>query len=362
LIHGEIEKAIALDEMKYQLNPTEQNLNTLSELYASNFRLKEYENTLHLLIELLPDRTDYQISLAYCYLLSGKYNYGENLMRSVLKESPENVDAILQLGQCFLNDDKPDEALKYFQRSVLIQPERQIAYSQFSDHILYMKGHPQRNDSLEQFTGNFRAEDGEMVLTFFVNSNHLLGKVRNQTSFFLYQVSDTLFVSPPDITYARWVYRRNSKGKVIGMGPDRITAWKEDSLIQRAMTLLGSPDKRSALKAFKDAYAQNTDHYYLANFIQHLEFIQNENFPKIKATIERCIGAYDSINISKKNNDLYFKSEDGYIYKLLPLTESSFVSPSFYDRIFRIVRKGKLVSGLEIVYHNGKKEFFQKIN
>ena len=128
------------------------------------------------------------------------------------------------------------------------------------------------------------------------------------------------------------------------------------------MSLLDKEDKTGAINALREAYTHNPDHYYLANFIQHLEFIQSREYEKIKPVRESYTGKYGDMMIFNKKDILYYEDYRGCIYKLLPLSESQFMTPSFYNETIRIIKKNNLIKGLEILYRDGKKEFILKNN
>jgi hypothetical protein len=143
---------------------------------------------------------------------------------------------------------------------------------------------------------------------------------------------------------------------------DSSIAWKEDSLILEAMSLLNEGNKTEALYAFRKAYTSNPDHYYLENFIRHLEFIQSDEYGRAAPVLDTYIGKYGGWTIFRKNNNFCFKNINGYIYKLLPLSLDKFMMPSFYNRQIQIIRKNNSVEGIKVIYRDGKEEVFLRNN
>jgi hypothetical protein len=139
-------------------------------------------------------------------------------------------------------------------------------------------------------------------------------------------------------------------------------AWKEDSLIIEARSQLNEGDKTGALYAFRKAYASNPDHYYLADFIRHLEFIQSEDYERTMPVLDTYIGKYSDRTIFRKDNNLYYKNYNGYIYKLLPVSQYKFMMPSFYNRKVQIIRKNNSIEGIKVIHRDGKEEFFSRNN
>jgi len=129
-------------------------------------------------------------------------------------------------------------------------------------------------------------------------------------------------------------------------------------LFKKAMNLLYEENKSKALYAFRVAYARNPDHYYLTNFIQHLEFIQSEAYQRIKPVVETYIGKYGDIIISKEENNLYYEGINRFLYRLLPVSEDQFMTPSFFNEKIQIIKKNNSIEGLKFIYRDGKEEFF----
>ena len=135
------------------------------------------------------------------------------------------------------------------------------------------------------------------------------------------------------------------------------TFWKQDSLFLDAENLLQANKYAEALVAFKKAWEENPEHYYLANYIQHLELLQSPEYEDLKMTFNTYIGQYGNFELYKQNDQFYYETNEGFIYKLLPLTESQFMIPSQLNSHIQIVKEAEKVKGLKFVYRDGKEEF-----
>ena len=75
----------------------------------------------------------------------------------------------------------------------------------------------------------------------------------------------------------------NNQGNVINVVikqrnvPDPKIVWKEDSLILNSRNLLNSGKITEVLAAFRRAYNQNPEHYYLSHFIRILNLFKAGN-------------------------------------------------------------------------------------
>jgi len=352
--------------MQYDLQP--KNTSLLLELvytYDENLMLAKFENAAQLLNKLILDHPDYQIMLARCYLLNGKYDKGLDLVENVLKNAPEKIDAFLIKGQLLLQKKEFDNARMCYEKAILLQPENEKYWSKILDHISYLQNNTAVKESYESFTGVYSFEDGEMTMTSFILNNHIVFKAKNQAAAINYAISDTHFTTFDGINDLTFV--KNDQGKIIKAFYHREEMlngilWKEDSLICKAFNLLNQNAKADALPAFIEAYAHNPDHYYLENFIRHLEFIQSEEYERIKSAFDTYNGKYGDMIVFKKNDNLYYKNYNGYIYRLLPVSQDKFMMPSFYNRQVQIIRKNNSVEGIKMIYRDGKEEVFLRNN
>jgi tetratricopeptide (TPR) repeat protein len=363
LIHGDTGRVIRLSEMQYNLQPTGYILERLAETYAFIFNIPEYVSTSEKLNEIFPGNTNYQLLLGESYLFAGKYDKGLDVMNLLLKNSPESVEALLLSVQLYLQKKEFAEADKCYQKAVFIKPELQETWSWIPEYISFARRQKITNEFLEQFTGNYRSENTEMYINYILNNNHLLIK---EWEIYSYPVSESDFkiATGKFLESFKLTFIRNSRNTIIKVleqypeGTD-IISWKEDSLIYKAMTLINGNDKKAALDLFRDALSKNPDHYYLQNFIQHLEFIQGEEYQRMKINSALVEGKYGSLTISRKNDILYCTDSLGLTFRLLPMSESSFMSPSIYSKTFRIISRNDNITGIEI-FHNGKKKLFPK--
>ncbi len=125
---------------------------------------------------------------------------------------------------------------------------------------------------------------------------------------------------------------------------------------------MSSGKKTEALSAFRRAYDQNPEHYYLSNFIQHLEFIQGQEYEKLGPVFDSYSGEYGGLKLYKDKGQIYYKNTNGQIYLLLPLSKSQFINPSIYNAQIQIVKENDSIKGLKFLYQDGKEEFFARNN
>jgi tetratricopeptide (TPR) repeat protein len=267
------------------------------------------------------------------------------------------------MAEIYIHMNNPDAAEKIYRQIILIQPEIKNSILKMIDCITYARNNPLKKEFLELFTGDYKFEGIEQTLTFFLHNNHLIAKARNQFPIFNYPVSDSQLISINGT--AIFTFVKNNQGKVIRTllnqnNTDVGILWKEDSLILDAKYLLDEGNNEDALSVFRDAYSKNPDHEYLADFIKHLEYVLGNDYKKDKPVMDVYPGKYGNKTIFREN-DIFFYTDNGvFIYKILPLSADQFISPSFYDRTFRIAKDKNKINGLEILYRDGKREFFSR--
>ena len=367
-IIGETEKAVTLSENLYRLQPNNINLLLkLAETYQNNLNFTKLVEATQKLNKLVPAKPEYQLLLARSYLLSAKLDKGLDVLKSMLKVNPENVDVLFLMGEIYIQNNDLEAAEKVIESAKLFQPEKEKAGNVLLDHIAYIRNNSMGNEFMKPITGNYRYETTEQNLTCLVNNQHFTLKASNQMPIYIYPVSDSEFISTVNNTY-KFTFIKNNRGKTIkisyitGARNTPRILFKEDSLIVEAKNFLDSGNKVKALSAFRKAYEQNPENYYLANFIKHLEFIQSENYEKYRPVLKSYIGRYGELEIYEEKDGFYYKDNEGLIYKLLPLTDNEFMIPSKYNRIIQVIKENVSIKGLKFIYRNGEEEYFPKNN
>jgi hypothetical protein len=158
-------------------------------------------------------------------------------------------------------------------------------------------------------------------------------------------------------------YIRDKQGKIVKCTWEQrgskhpYELWKEDSLISEAKDLLNHGKKTESLNSFRKAYKKNPEHYYLANFIRHLEFIQSQEYDMLKPVLLNYCGEYGDISLFSENDQFYYENNNGLVYRLLPLSERQFMDPSHYNMLVQIVKADNKITGLKFIYRDGREEF-----
>jgi len=363
MILEESEKAVALTEMQADLKPYDINLLLdLIDIYQRNFLIDKLEKATYRLNELIPDHPPYQILLARSYLYTGKLNKGLGVLEKMLRDNPENTEALMQLGEFYLHKNDLDVAERVVKKAILLSPEDEKYWSSILNHIAYVRNDPESNDFLEPFSGYYRFEEGEIDITFSIHRSSLLSKSMNQYAFLRYPVSDSQLIAFNG--FHTQTFKRNDQGQFIKLiheqrnHPDEFfICWKEDSLIFQAKNLLNNGKNPEALHAFREAYNQNPEYYYLNNYIQHLEFVLSLEYETSNSDFFYYAGEYGDLLLYKDGNLFYKIDKRGLIYQLLPMAKDKFMIPSIYNTQIHIIQEGEEVTGLKYVLRDGSETF-----
>ncbi len=366
-ILGEKEKAIALAEMQQELKPYDfKILIDLISVYQRYFLVHKMEEAVIKLNELVPGQRSYQLLLANSYLLTENLSKGIELLEYLIQGNPEDTEALMQLGEMLLHKGNLEAAEKIYQRAILLNPDEEKYWSRLLDHIEYVRNNKWDHKSLENLTGYYQFESGELGLEVFVHNKHLMAKGSNQGSQILYPVSDSVYVSTTGYFVETFLKNQQNKvSKLISRQRNLAHAsqiWKEDPLILKSKELLSEGQNTEALQSFQKAHENFPDHYYLAHYIQYLEFAQSPDYENYKTIFANYSGEYKDLQLYTEGNHIYFKNQLGYLYKLYPLTENSFMMPARLETRVHVVQEKGVVSGLNFVYRDGDEIFHPRTN
>jgi Tfp pilus assembly protein PilF len=84
---------------------------------------KEAENAIDKALSIKPDETEYKLQKAYLCYLRGDKQTSEELTQQILEKEEKNIDALLQMAWITKSDERLEEAIRYIERIILIDPE-----------------------------------------------------------------------------------------------------------------------------------------------------------------------------------------------------------------------------------------------
>lgn len=372
-IYDDFDMAIALSELQCELHPYDPGLlRQLIDIYYAASKTTNVEKALIKLNELVPDDPAYQVMLARNYLISNDIKKGLKYTEARIAEHPDNAGLLFKKGQFHLQEGDLDKAEEVFQKVILLSPENKKVFSLIMDHITFLEGNTSESNNLRKFTGRYRTDNSEYYNDILLRSDHLVRDGPNMVGSIYYPLSDTSLVdfigsaqNSLGSQSSRFVI--DERGKVIRFLDYQsnrnypVTYWRQDSLILHALKLFESGRDQEVLSAFRRAYSENPEHYYLANYIKHLEFILSNNYIKSKPVLESCMGEYISHGIYMED-DKFYMNRGGLYFEILPMSENQFMNPSQYYYTIQFIKEGNHISGLQVQDIVGNEYYYKKRN
>jgi tetratricopeptide (TPR) repeat protein len=293
------------------------------------------------------------------------------VLKKLLADNPEHVGAMLLLGRAFLHDNKLEAAEDAFKKAIFLKPEHEERFSYYLAHISFIRDTKNMEKVLDLHTNTRRWERGEFSQHVFKLQNQLHVKPQNQFGFFVYPVSDSVvfIANASDFIKDSTIFSRQGKPVRIYSRQASLSHirslrdwwfWIEDSLILRAKELLAEDLPQDALSAFTKAYEENPEHYYLANYIQHLQLVTSPEYETLKSVLQAYAGPYEDVKLEMQDDHFYLRDYRGWLFELLPLSEDTFMVPSIYELTIHMVKENNVVSGLKYLYRDGREEFYPR--
>jgi tetratricopeptide (TPR) repeat protein len=382
MIKGDRESMNRLCERQAKLRPNDFNLLfKLQKDYLRFLILDRAEEVGVKLNKLVPGHPSYQFFLAETYMVSGKLRKARKVLNKLLAEDPENVGAMFMLGQTYLHDNKLEAAEQTFEDAKLLMPDEEKCLTNFLNHIHFVRNTENMEEVLDRFTHTARWEFCEWTNQAFRIQNQLYHKQKHQAGSFCYPVSDSLaFTAWHEGTNFGCVERSlifSKQGKPV-RSVSSPPWWIEDSLILRAKDLLAEGLPHETLSAFTKAFEENPEHYYLANYIQHLQLFTSPEYETLKPVFKAYEGFYEysgpsehqglaypgpyvDVKFYVQQDQFYFRNHQGLIFELLPLSEETFMVPSMYMLTIHILKENGVVNGLKCLYRDGSEDFYTRI-
>ena len=378
-IVGEIEKAVRLMEMSREIQPYNSNLmEMLYNIYDENGLDLKAMKTAEEFNKLFPDNPEYQLYLIRAYLLTGRYKKGFKLVERVLETNPDNIDALLSLGELYLRLDDYNGAEELYSNLIIKFPEQEPFCSLMLEHIDFARANTIEYDLLKQLTGFYRGDNSPMTeINYLTGERFLANRATNQGGWFLHPVSDTQFVYVYNHSAILHSYMLDKNGQIIKYlhqessraNPRTVAGpfyWKQDSLIINAENLLATGKQSEALVEFQQAYASHPEHYYLGNYIKHLEFYLGPEYEEYQPVFDSYVGDYSGPQgdqkIIKENGRYYYQNSFFWQFEILPLSENLFMVPDSYYRTIQFTTENGSVTGFKIIYRDIREAFFPRVN
>lgn len=355
-INDQPDKAIALLKMQLEMNPGNQNfVASLTNYFYLTAQYKELLNWRKKLAEIDPGPGP-KIGVAEALLLNAKFEEAGHILRDLLDQYPNQPDALTSMTSFYALTGQIEKADSLLQKIIVQNPEVESLTEQYSQAFQYVKNNLQTSENLIKYHGLYRLQSRPAEFDITSIKNLLFVKEKKSTggSFFL-PSGPKEFLVGNDQYLEKWTFVSDTTGRIykidaFRMERDRRTfnnvLWRQDSTIRKAMGLFSGGKEQEALTAFRTAYDQNPEHFYLAQYINHLEFVLNPEHQEALDNQRNFAGRYGPRHIWIENDRVYYRRE-GSVSKqqLLPISPDKFYFEGGFDYQMQVVVKNGDVQG-----------------
>ncbi|MDW3645715.1 MAG: adenylate/guanylate cyclase domain-containing protein [Bacteroidia bacterium] len=374
-IDNQPEKAVQLAKMMADMKPAQSDLQlSLSGEYQ---RLGMFEEALESVkrYQIARDDPDAALEAELNYLLRlGRTEEGIKRGEAFIKKNPEKLTVIKELGKHYLKAEAYEKAENLFKKADILEPESPY-WSRFLDHIIFMKDSASylTEDFLQKYMGEYEVEFRKLSLEIEVDAPILALRVQNQQDFPLYPIStNSYFASIQDLEIKfKKVLESEAEKLYLKEGQNGyMRCFKEDELIKGAHKLLAEKKYEEAKTKYTEAKASHPDHYYLDNFLMHIEFMLKKGDKWDKDMQAKYLGNYSNKDgnikgsITQREDGIYLKQVNfpGTIEPaiILPMSEEKFMLPTSLASSIIFKKRGKKIKDLSLMIFDQKRGTLDK--
>lgn len=373
-INNETDKAIALLKMRLAINPGDPNLIRTFTNYL--YLTERYDELLAWREELslIDPNPHVQGELAEALLLNGRFEEAGQTILKTYNQYPNLPDAIRALTFFYALTGQIDKADSLLQKIVVKDPEIEPLANQYFHAFQYAKIHQPTSESLVKYRGHYRLQEraAEFDINIIENLLYVKGRTQMAGVFVFPSGPDEFMIAKEDIL-ERWNFVSDTSGqvyKIDGQAMDRNqqlfnqVLWRQDSLINRALGLFAVDNRVQALEAFRIAYEKNPQHFYLAQYIRHLEFVLDPGSKNALDIMKNYVGRYGPRHIWIEGDKIYYERQ-GQVSKqrLLPLSPDLFyINGGFQFQMQVVVENSQVKGTVSWEYNSAINKFVRNDN
>ena len=297
-----------------------------------------------------------QIDVAEALLLNNKLDEAGQLLLKVLDQYPNFSDGLGALTIYYALSAQFEKAESLLQKLMIQDPDFEPFAQIYIEAFHFAAEHPKSSNNLEKYTGHYRLQNIPREFDIKIINNHLYGKnTKGMDGFFFIPSAPEEFLLGGENYYEKWKFFDDSLGQVYKIETfreerDQSTfnsiLWRQDSLIQKAMGLFSIDKKQESLNLFKKAKIKNPHHFYLDQYIKHLEFVLDPNNKKALENLKKCVGRYGPRHIWMDDEKFYYRRE-GIVSKqrILPVSPNLFYFGGGFEFQMEVVFENNKIKG-----------------
>lgn len=374
-IQGEPEKAVQLAKMMADLRPAQADLQSA---LANEYRmLGQWENALESVKRYQIARDDPNAMIEFelhTYFVLGRIEEGIKKGEAFVKNNPEKLDAIKQLGKLYLKAGEYAKAKPLFEKATLLDPESPY-WDRFLDHITFMEDSASfmTEAYLHKLLGDYEVEFRKLSIGIEADAPLLKMNILNQPDYPLFPSSRNLFFTETQELEIKFPTELEDEAEFLWLkekSSGYLRCFKEDENIQEAHKLLADKNYEEALSKYKAATETHPEHYYIKNYIRHIEFMQEKGDKWNEDFRERFLGTYTTKKmkitgtLTEKDGELFFQMPNfpGTIEAsvILPMSETEFMLPSSLISSLDFKKRGKKIKSIDLMIGDQKRGTLEK--
>ena len=380
LISGDSEKRIELYELQSQNKLTWKILVELRDVYFQSLRYRDCLKLSKKLYRIDRGNSETHRKILSSYLYINEPSKGIRFAKKLIRKDPDSPASYIFLGKYYLRQNKLEDARNSFERAILINPNW-LPNKMYLAHIDYIINKPGYKKRINTMTGTFISQENGKQLKYFMLNGHLSRQTNTSAARLIYPVSDTSHIT--DDAFRTVFYSFSAEGDVVKIKDvpyimyAQTIFWKSDSLISCSIDLLASGQLTESLETFRSAFEKHPDHFYLGNYIKHIEYILDEKEETIPGETGKYEGFYlepdefmnryyylrnnvlkDSLKtqLYRIEDKYYMRQGNGFEFRLLQMSENTFMFPGRYNTCIEF-RNNTQNDGFYLTHHFRRRIF-----
>lgn len=356
---GKLDKAEQLVQLQLELNPSNSHFASVAvAFYTSSGQLEKAHETASYLYEVtgMYWAKLNQLSLA---LRLGKTDWVQEEAERLVVKYPKDLNYLYILAESYIHGQNFAAARETIQRMSLLKPEAEVSLGIWLDAVDYMEATPDYLADLRKFTGEFRSQIQEEVIEFDVANRSVFSRTVNYTGWYCYPVAkDSVVYGDHFGNIRKWKFIKGNSGYAYA----RVNGnyfWKQDSSIWAAEELIRNKEYAEARTAYQKAYGNHPEHFYLADALSHLDYLEQTPAEDIQKLYQQYAGQYGETKIWVEDGLLWYKRPGLPRRILRPVSDQEFITLHSYEFKYGFQIADSEVKGIDVYVYNNEKQGFE---
>jgi len=201
-----------------------------------------------------------------------------------------------------------------------------------------LEQNPKANADLSFFEGKYRRVNNEQIISYSEENEVYLESVSNQDTWPLFRSGERELLTSFDGFELKTTNGiQDKEGNIYALQMDRYGvkgahtwfAFKFDESIKKAEFLLSTEDYQNAERAYKEAFANNPEHFYLEQGLNHITYIKETDSLQLQEQYKAVEGEYGPRKFWVENGKLFYKrmGKSGLPrIQLLPVSKTRYIN------------------------------------